>query len=175
MVLRLVPGRPPPRCPAPTGPPTLGGRTLPPGWQTGVRLRRLSGTDLAGPPSPPRPGRPHLVLRPPPRRRSVSDRLSPPRATSPPRVVNCSPLWSSPSPARTATLTSTCPLAQQHGSTASPSRPLLLTRRQSSGSRVATTERRRGFQPNAVLNKMKRRDARLRRWAWLTKRWSRQG
>src|SRR5439155_12959730 len=131
VVLRLVAGRPPPRRPAPTGASTLGGRTLPPGWQTGVRVRRLPGTDLAGPASPPRPGRPHLVLRPPPLSRSLHDRLSPPHAACPPRVVTCSPPWSSPSPARTATPTSACPLAQPHPPTARP-RSLRLTRRQSS-------------------------------------------
>jgi choline dehydrogenase-like flavoprotein len=69
----------------------LGRRAVSSRWQTGVRLRRLPGPDLAGPAPPSRPGRPHLVLRPPPRRRSLSDRLSPPVAMCPPRVVTCSP------------------------------------------------------------------------------------
>src|SRR5439155_5434490 len=90
--------------------------------------------------SPPRPGRPHLVLRPPPLSRSLHDRLSPPHAACPPRVVTCSPPWSSPSPARTATPTSACPLAQPHPPTARP-RSLRLTRRQSSANppQAATT------------------------------------
>ena len=112
VVLRLVPGRPPARRPAPTGSPALGCRTLPSRWQTRIRLRRLPGPNLAGPASPSRPGRPHLVLRAPPRRRSDLDRLSPPRATSRLLVARCWPLWSSPSPARPATLASLCQLAR---------------------------------------------------------------
>ena len=50
---------------SPAGPPALGGRALPSRRQAGVRVRRLPGTDLAGPAPPPGPGRPHLVLRPP--------------------------------------------------------------------------------------------------------------
>src|SRR5215212_10152234 len=133
MVLRLVPGRPPTRRAAPPGPSALGGRAIPSRRQAGIRARRLPGTDLAGAPSPPGPGRPHLVLRPPPRRRPDRGRLPPPRATCPPRVVTSSLPCSSPSPARPARLRSRCPRAPQLAAH-TPARP--LRRRQSSANPV---------------------------------------